>query len=172
MDDFEAFLRWHTGPLLEKHNRQAYAEWLVQRALRLKPGPYRAAEAVLDVGEPGLTLAVRSAAYLQGGEREPTHAIQFTLEPRHVSAWLFCLLAEQDPERVDPRDVSQWRFWLVPSKTLHAGRRSIGLQVLQRAHGEGVGYDQLPARLQALPVPAAGGAGGGDGDAAQSQPLD
>ncbi|MEA5473308.1 hypothetical protein VB716_03640 [Synechococcus sp. CCY9201] len=71
-------------------------------------------------------------------------------EHRVASAYVFCLLAEQDPELVDPQDLSQWRFWVVPTGKLHGGRKSIGLQPLIRAYGPGISYEELPDSIEAL----------------------
>ncbi len=51
---------------------------------------------------------------------------------------------------MDPQDLSQWRFWVVSTDKLHAERKSIGLQPLIRASGEGISYEELPARIEAL----------------------
>ena len=71
-------------------------------------------------------------------------------EQRVATAYVFCLLAEQDPELVDPQDLSQWRFWVVPTGKLHEGRKSIRLQPLIRAFGPGISYGELPACIEAL----------------------
>jgi hypothetical protein len=45
---------------------------------------------------------------------------------------------------------------VVPTTQLHAERKSIGLQALIRAHGEGIRYGELAdriARLRPLPEP-------------------
>ena len=49
--------------------------------------------------------------------------ISFPIEQRVATAYVFCLLAEQDPELVDPQDLSQWRFWVVPTGKLHGERQ-------------------------------------------------
>lgn len=145
-DDFEGFLRWHCGPLLDSRNRNAYALWLVQRAVGHAPDPYRPeGSAVATLGD-GLSLAVHSAAHLQP-ERQTSAAINFGIGPRAATLHVFCLLTERNPEVVNPRARDQWRFWVVPTARLHAERRSIGLQALIRAHGEGLGYSQLAERI-------------------------
>ena len=39
---------------------------------------------------------------------------------------------------------------LVPTGRLHGERKSIGLQPLIRAYGEGISYEELPAQIEAL----------------------
>ncbi len=149
MTDVDAFLRWSAGDLLAPGIRAAYAEWLVHRALGLDPGPHRS-EAPVQVRSGGLSLAVRSAAYVLCREQQQPGAISFAIEPRTASAFVFCLLIEQDPWLADPLNLDQWLFWVVPTARLHPDRQTLGLQPLIRAHGEGVAYGALPQRLDAL----------------------
>jgi hypothetical protein len=150
MSDLDAFLRWNSGHLLENHTRGAYAEWLVHQALGLDPGEHRIEWADVDVTDGAVTLEVKSAAYVQSWPQEGPSVISFPIEQRAATAYVFCLLAEQDPERVDPQDRRQWQFWVVPTGRLHGGRKSIGLQPLIRAHGEGISYEELSDCIAAL----------------------
>jgi hypothetical protein len=105
MNDLDGFLRWNSGHLLENRTRGAYAEWLVHRALGLDPGEHRIEWAEADVTDGAITLKVKSAAYVQAWEQEGLSVISFPIEQRVATAYVFCLLAEQDPERVDPQDL-------------------------------------------------------------------
>lgn len=151
-DDLDAFLRWNSGHLIENRIRCAYAEWLVYRALGLDLGEYRHEGAVVEVSHGAISIEVKSAAYVQSWQQSATSSISFAIEPRNTMAYVFCLLAEPDPERVNPQDLSQWLFWVVPTRMLHAERRSIGLQPLIRAHGEGLPYGELRAAVERLGV--------------------
>lgn len=151
MDDLDAFCRWNSGHLLENRTRGAYAEWLVHRALGVDPGEFRLEWAEVDVRVGELTLEVKSAAYLQAWPQQELSRISFPIEQRAATAHVFCLFAEQDPQRVDPRDLEQWRFWVVPTRSLHPERKSIGLQALIRAHGEGLRFAALAGRIGELP---------------------
>ena len=150
MNDLDAFLRWNSGHLLENRTRGAYAEWLVHRTLGLDPGDHRIEWADVDVTDGAITLEVKSAAYVQSWPQKGPSVICFPIEQRVATAYVFCLLAEPDPELVDPQDVNQWRFWVVPTGRLHGERKSIGLQPLIRAYGEGISYQELPAQIEAL----------------------
>jgi hypothetical protein len=133
MSDLDAFLRWNSGHLLENRTRGAYAEWLVHRALGLDPGQHRVEWAEVDVTFGSITLEVKSAAFVQSWQQTRPSTISFPIEQRTATAYVFCLLAEQDPELVNPQELSQWRFWVVPTAKLHGERRSIGLQPLHRS---------------------------------------
>jgi len=150
MTNLDAFLRWHCGDLLDVRNREAYAEWLVIRALDLDPGVYRAKELDPELCFGPLTLAVASAAWVSAAPQARPTAISFAIEQRRAAVHVFCLLAEEDPACADPQQLSQWLFWVVPSRRLNAERRTIGLQPLIRAHGDGIGYAHVRPAVEAL----------------------
>jgi hypothetical protein len=154
MDDLDAFCRWNSGHLMENRTRGAYAEWLVHRALGLDPGEFRVEGAEVDLRCGELTLDVKSAAWLQAWPLQELSPISFPIGRRSASACVFCLLEEQDPQRVDPQDLNQWRFWVVPTRSLHPERRSIGLQALIRAHGQGLRHGELAGRVAELKGPS------------------
>ena len=156
MNDLDAFLRWNSGHLLENRSRGAYAEWLVHRALGLGPGAHRVEWAEVDVTDGAITLEVKSAAYVQAWPQQGPSVISFPIEQRVATAYVFCLLAEQDPAMVDPQDLSQWRFWVVPTGKLNHERQTIRLQPLIRAFGEGISYEELRAHCEALRPPTLG----------------
>jgi hypothetical protein len=96
---------------------------------------------------------VRSAAYFQSAQQTAPNPISFPIEQRTATAYVFCLLEEQDSALVNPQELAQWRFWVVPTRSLHAERQSIGLQPLIRAHGQGMAYGQLGVAVEALAQP-------------------
>lgn len=147
MDDFVAFLRWNSGHLLETQIRHAYAEWLIHQALAIHPGDHRIEGSEITITEEGISLAIRSAAYVQFGKQDVSPVISFQIDHRSALLHIFCLLDERDPDQVNPQNRSQWLFWVVPTATLNAERRSIGLQVLIRAHGPGIGFEALSDRV-------------------------
>lgn len=70
---------------------------------------------------------------------------------------LFGLWQEPDPPgEPHPLNRDQWLFWVVPSRQLHPERRSMGLNPLRRAHGEGLTSAQLAERLLPLLAQAPG----------------
>jgi hypothetical protein len=153
LNDFDAFLRWRCTDRLDPALRHAYAQWLLLQALELDP---QAIPPPADAGPTVLSLPVgpvglSSAACFQSDQQQQPGPISFALQPQPLQAWLLALLQEPDPQRVDPTDRRQWRFWLVRPAQLHPERRSIGLQPLLRAHGDGVSWGSLAVRFAALP---------------------
>ncbi|MBM5807271.1 MAG: hypothetical protein FJ056_06210 [Cyanobacteria bacterium M_surface_10_m2_179] len=143
MSQLDAFLRWSHPDLLTERLRHGCACWQVLQALQLEPAhcPPPEAGPVSLLGWSGLQLGITSAVHAGSGS-----ASSFALLPQPVSLWLFALLAADAPDPLDPQP---WTFWVVPARQLHPDRRSITLQPLLRAHGEGVAHAALAAALLA-----------------------
>lgn len=152
MTDLDAFLRWYCADLLDVRTREAYAEWLVIQALGLDPGPLRLPGDAQQLRYGSLSLAVASAALVPPrlAPQARSIPISFAIEQRDADVHVFCLLAEEDAAVADPQQRNQWRFWVVPTRRLNAERRTIGVQPLIRAHGEGLRHDQLRPVIEAL----------------------
>ncbi len=97
-----------------------------------------------------ITLEVKLAAFVQSWQQVRPSTISFPIEQRVATAYVFCLLAEEDRDLVDPQDVSQWRFWVVRTAKLHGDPQSMGLQPLIRAYGDGLRFEELASRIEAL----------------------
>ena len=93
---------------------------------------------------------MKSAAFVQSWQQARPSTISFPIEQWVATAYVFCLLAEEDPELVNPQELSQWLFWVVPTAKLHRDRRSIGLQPLIRTYGDGLRFEELANRIEAL----------------------
>ena len=155
MLDRDAFLRWHCSNPLAEELREAYLHWLVLHALGLDPGTARAdgigSEQLLWFGD--LSLALASAAYFQHPAQQDPSPISFKLTALQADAQLLGLLEGSPPstlEGLDLFDPDQWRFWVVPSRALHAERLSIGLNPLRRAQGDGVLLADLQTAVRRL----------------------
>ena len=118
--------------------------WQVLHVLDLDPAGYAAPDRghVSELFLPGLAQPLLlSSARLD--QHEPT---TFRIAECRAAAILFGLL-QAGEQGEDPLDPVQWSFWLVPSPQLHPDRRSIGLQALLRARGEGLALEKLPSAL-------------------------
>ena len=154
MSDFEAFLRWRCTDPFDPGLRHAYSQWLVLQALGMDPAglPPPGDAGPTRLALPRGSLGLSSAAWFQSLQQPLPGAVSFALEPGSVEAWLLALLDEPDPQRASLSDLQQWRFWVVPSARLHPERRSIGLQPLRRAHGDGMPWSRLARTLDSLPL--------------------
>ena len=118
--------------------------WQVLHVLDLDPAGHAAPDRgpVSELFLPGLAQPLLlSSARLD--QHEPT---TFRIAECRAAAMLFGLL-QAGEHGEDPLDPVQWSFWLVPSPQLHPDRRSIGLQALLRARGEGLALEKLPSAL-------------------------
>ncbi len=94
---------------------------------------------------------MKSAAYVQSWAQKKPSSIRFGIAPtikwdgatgtsgeraeRSAQVYVFCLLAERDPEKVEPLDTLQWRFFVLSSGVLEAQvptQQSIALSSLRR----------------------------------------
>jgi hypothetical protein len=145
------FWQWACSDVLSNTMRGLLAEWLVGTALGVTDG-WRTEWAAEDLRSPeGITIEVKSAAYVQAWAQRKPSSIRFGIAPtikwdgatgtygkqpeRSAQVYVFCLLAERDPEKVDPLDTSQWEFLVLPSAVLDAEvptQRTIGLSSLRR----------------------------------------
>ena len=96
---------------------------------------------------------VKSSAYVQARHQEKPSTIQFGIrktrewlpetnsfgseKKRHSEVYVFCLLAEQQKERINPLDLSQWEFYVLPTLLIDrvfGDKETISLnQVIQHA---------------------------------------
>ena len=72
-----------------------------------------------------ITLEVKSAAFVQSWQQALPSTISFPIEQRVSTAYVFCLLAEEDRDLLDPQDMSQWRFSVEPSCVISPGQSPI-----------------------------------------------
>jgi hypothetical protein len=79
----------------------------------------------VDVTFGSITLEVKSAAFVQSWQQALPSTISFPIEQRVATADVFCLLAEEDRDLLDPQDMSQWRFWVGPSCVFSPGQSPI-----------------------------------------------
>lgn len=156
------FWQWSSSDMVSNATRGVVAEYLVARAIGAA-NDVRDEWAAYDLCDSrGITVEVKSAAYLQSWYQERLSSISFTCRKtlawdpeknrlgterrRHAQVYVFALLAHKDQESLDPLDVSQWEFYVVPTVRLDQRTRSqhsITLPSLRSLHGEPVTYSEL-----------------------------
>ena len=143
MSSLDAFLRWSHPDLLDERLLHCSAHWQVIQTLGLGctdiAAPDEGPVSLLRWSGPGLAISSASAA-------QP-RSVSFNLGSRAVAVHLFCLFDPGEHDHPDPLDASAWRFWVVANSRLHPERRTLGLQPLIRAEGEGLGIATLAAAL-------------------------
>ncbi len=162
------FWRWNQSCLLENRTRGILAEFLVKQALKI-PMPVRSEWEDYDLITPdGLKIEVKSAAYIQSWEQEKLSPIVFGIRPtmhytdnerkRRSDFYVFCLLAEKDPSRINPMELSQWEFYVMPTSELNrlTGRqKTITLNALLSLNPVKCDFFGLPDVLKSFKTGAA-----------------
>jgi hypothetical protein len=129
-----SFWQWSASDLVSNALRGRLAEFLVAQALGIAEG-LRAEWDAYDLRtRQGVTIEVKSAAYLQTWAQNALSAISFDIAPtrfweattnalaiesrRQADLYVFALLAHRDKLTVDAMDLSQWGFYLLPKPVL------------------------------------------------------
>jgi hypothetical protein len=162
------FWSWSMSDLVSNAARGVLAEFIVAKALGLRTDCVRMAWDKCDlVGERGLNIEVKSAAYIQTWAQKAPSKITFSVQRRrgwdantnvqdkearrHADIYVFAFLAHEDKNTIDPLDLNQWRFWAVSTRFLEERKRSqysITMATLLKLVGEPVSYGELPRCVQ------------------------
>ena len=162
------FWRWGFSNVIDNTTRGVLAEFLVASALGIASGT-RSLWDAYDLHLPsGLTIEVKSSAYLQAWGQtklsEPLFSIRSARaydaatnalareSKRHADVYVFCLEKHQDQNTLDPLDVSQWDFFVVRTQLINAhcgNQKSISLKKLQKMAVEPSDYASLQRTIEA-----------------------
>ena len=143
------FWAWAHSDLIENAERGSFAEYIVHRAVHAS-SETRVNWDKYDVLSPeGIAIEVKTSGYLQSWAQEKLSSIVFSIKPtfgwdsktntysdnqaRQSAVYVFCLLACQDQNLLDPLNLSQWEFYVLPTKALNekaANQKSVSLSKL------------------------------------------
>ena len=145
------YWKWAHSCLLDNVERGAFAEYLVACAVGGK-GEGRVNWEKYDIlSEDGITIEVKTSAYLQVWGQEKLSAIRFGIQKTHAlipnsniyetekrrqaQVYVFCVYTETDQDKVNLLDTTKWKFYVLASKVLNESKeyensRSIGLNAL------------------------------------------
>jgi len=128
------FWSWSSSDLLSNALRGRVAEFLVAKALGVADGVRNEWDAFDLTSKTGITVEVKSSAYLQSWAQRGPSVPSFGIAPtvawseatneftgaaqRQAQVYVFALLHHQDRATVDPLDVGQWEFFVVPTTVL------------------------------------------------------
>ena len=170
------FWRWSVSDLVSNTMRGVLAEFIVARALDIDTTAGREEWAAYDLRTAdGVTVEVKSAAYVQSWAQHRPSAIQFAVgkrrawdsatnhmaeEPtRSAAVYVFALLAHQDRATLDPLNLDQWRFYVLSTAELNERKRSqhsITLPSLAAMNAGPHKFDELRAAVEAATVQVRG----------------
>lgn len=147
------YWKWAHSCLMDNAERGAFAEYLVACAIGGK-GTGRVNWDKYDlVSEDGITVEVKTSAYLQVWGQEKLSDLRFgiqktygyipdtneyeTEKKRQAQVYVFCVHAETVQEKVNVLDTTQWKFYVLASEKLnesktYANASSIGLGPLMK----------------------------------------
>ena len=69
---------------------------------------------------------------------------------RHSEVYVFCLLAEQQKERINPLDLSQWEFYVLPTQLIDrvfGDKETISLNQV-RQHSTKLAVDEIKTAVR------------------------
>jgi hypothetical protein len=165
----ETFWSWACSDLLNNRMRGVLAEFLVASALGAESG-YRQAWDAFDLETArGVRIEVKSSAYLQNWLQERHSRISFGIQPtkgwddrtnqydderkRHADLYVFCVLREKDPRKIDPTCLEQWDFYLLETRVLDeelGGQKTLGLRSLLALQPVKTDYQHLAEAVRRL----------------------
>lgn len=160
------FWQWIASDLLSNATRGRLAEYLVARDLGVADGVRREWLAHDLTSKDGVTIEVKSAAYVQGWAQRRPSLISFDIRPtlgwdpdtakfgdarrRQSDVYVFCLLCEKDRKKLDPMNVSHWQFFILATRILNENcptQKTITLQKLRTLHPEEAVYGRIAAAV-------------------------
>jgi hypothetical protein len=166
------FWAWNMSDLRTNTVRSLLAEFLVAQALGATSRP-RVEWDAYDVRTPdGITVEVKSGAYLQAWEQSKLSAITFsglsgrTWSPQrgfseaasyNADVYVFAVLTATEHATYDALDMDQWSWWVLPCQVIEQlGQKSVGLARVQALAGPSITYAELPDRVRLAAVAGAG----------------
>ena len=164
--DMTDYWVWAFSDLVGNTDRGNLAEYIVAMAVGAA-APVRNSWASYDIEGPnGEKIEVKSSAYVQAWHQEKPSVIRFgirkTLEwlpetnsfgsekKRHSEVYVFCLLAEQQKERINPLDLSQWEFYVLPTSLIDqvfGNKETISLNQV-RQHATKLAVDEIKTAVR------------------------
>ena len=152
------------GPA-RQHRPADARRFLVAQALGASHRPRIEWDAYDVVTPEGITVEVKSSAYVQAWEQARPSTITFGgLKGRtwgaalgyadaatyNAAVYVFALATARGHASYDPLDVAQWRFWVLPRASVEAtGQKSLALSRVERLAGTPVAYAGLATAVRA-----------------------
>lgn len=163
------FWRWSSSGFLDNTTRGIFAEFIVASALNLTSS-LRVEWNAFDLITPEqVRIEVKSAAYLQSWQQKRVSTIRFSIassygwdadtnemsqiRKRNADVFVFCLLAHQDKQTVDPLNMDQWIFYVLSTAQIDQqvpGQKSLSLGRMQQIGAVQARYETLAETVKAV----------------------
>lgn len=170
--DEMAYWRWAYSDHLSNSQRGVLAEYNVGQALGATQKPRVEWDRYDLVSPEGITVEVKSAAYVQSWEQPKLSEITFDIAPklwwdaetntyateksRSSMVYVFCVLGEQDQTKVNPLDLDQWFFFVASTKQLNEWfkeQKSVRMSMLEKNGLKQLRVDELRQNVVDLATP-------------------
>lgn len=161
------FWQWGFSNILTNSLRGIFAEFLVGAELGVLNGS-RIEWDEYDLFYNGKKIEIKSAAYIQAWYNGTLSRISFNIgakkvydynsityssvSSRNADIYVFSLLKEKDPERVNPLDTEQWEFYVVSTNVLNercTNQKTITLSSLKK-FSKSIPYKNLKNEIDAM----------------------
>lgn len=160
---------WAYADFLPNAQRGVLAEYIVALAVGAENSPRVMWDAV-DVTSPkGVSIEVKSAAYLQAWQQTQPSKIRFDIAPkrtwdpeisrylsspaRNAEVYVFALFETKDRALADPLNLAQWSFRVCSRPDLErafGGQRTVSLAALEGMGLQRLSFDELQTGLREL----------------------
>lgn len=162
------FWAWSASDLISNAIRGRLAEFIVAQALGVAGGVRSEWDAYDLKSHDGITVEVKSAAYVQTWAQEKPSSVVLRIGATHAwsnetreydvqtrrqaMVYVFALLHCQDRDAVDALALDQWRFFVLATTVLNEKlpeQRSVGLKSLEKLGAKPCRYDGLAEAIRA-----------------------
>lgn len=164
------FWQWSVSDLVSNATRGRLAEYIIASALDLATGVRTEWDAFDLRTHAGLSIEVKSCAYLQSWEQNRLSTITFSIREtrawdsvtglrqsealRQAQLYIFALLIHQEGKAtLDPLNLDQWRFYPVLTSKLNErsqGQQSLGLRALEALCPVPLHFNELRTAVREL----------------------
>ncbi len=164
-----SFWQWSSSDIVGNALRGVLAEYIVSCAVGENGGVRREWDAYDVETHTGLTIEVKSAAYIQSWDQNKLSNIQFSIRPtygwdsqtnttasvqaRQADVYVFCILAHKDKSTINPLHLDQWEFYCISSKTLNqklGSQKMIGLNSLLSLNPDKAAFNELADTINSV----------------------
>lgn len=164
-----SFWQWSSSDLVGNTLRGMLAEYIIASAVGSAKGTRTEWDA-FDIETPDkIKIEVKSSAYIQSWSQAKLSTISFGIQPtkgwdaktnaysskraRQSDIYVFCVLAHEDKNTIDPLNLEQWVFYILPTKTLNkvvGNQKSITLSSLKKLNPIKVNYGSINSTIMHL----------------------
>jgi hypothetical protein len=161
------FWQWSASDLRSNATRGRLAEYLVACALGVASGVRREWVSHDLTTADGTKIEVKSAAYVQTWKQRRPSPISFDIRPtlawdpdtatfadarrRQADVYVFSLLHEKDPSKLNPLNVGHWTFFVLSTRVLNKkcpAQKQISLNKLRALCPEEVRFEDIAAAVK------------------------